>query len=80
MKLQDIKNLITEDFLGLLGLEVKQAHRTRWLGLAGTLAVGVLIGASALMLLTPKATKELRQKIRSRADKEIEEAVDQAGA
>ena len=59
MKLQDIKHVFTDDLLGLIGLEVKQPHRANWYGVAGSLVVGMLIGASAVLLLTPKATKEL---------------------
>jgi hypothetical protein len=80
MKLQDIKHVITDDLLGLIGLEVKQPHRANWFGIAGTLAVGMLIGASAMLLLAPKATKELRAKCKGHADKDDDEAADQAGA
>ena len=80
MKLQDIKHVFTDDLLGLIGLEVKQPHRANWYGVAGSLVVGMLIGASAVLLLTPKATKELRSKYRCHADKESDEAGDQAGA
>ena len=64
MKLQDIRNLDKDDFLGLLGLESKHSFTNRLLGTVGTFAVGLLVGAGVALLLAPKPGSELRHDLR----------------
>jgi gas vesicle protein len=66
MKLQDIRNLDKDDFLGLLGLESKHSFTNRLLGTLGTLGIGVLVGAGVALLLAPKAGGELRHDLRAK--------------
>jgi gas vesicle protein len=60
MKLQDITDLSKEDILAAIGLAPKPSAG-QWL--AGTLSVfglGLLVGAGAALLLTPRSGRELR--------------------
>ena len=66
MKLQDIKNLDRDDFLGLLGLESKHSLTDRLLGTLGTFGIGLLVGAGVALLLAPKAGSELRHDLRTK--------------
>jgi gas vesicle protein len=67
MKLQDIKDMNKEDFLGAIGLAVKPSTG-QWL--AGTLSVfgvGLLVGAGAALLFAPRPGRELREDLIDRA-------------
>jgi hypothetical protein len=66
MKLQDIRNLDRNDFLGLLGLEGKHSFGNRLFGTLGTLGIGLLVGAGVALLLAPKAGSELRHDVRAK--------------
>jgi gas vesicle protein len=61
MKLQDIKEMTKDDVLAAIGLSVKPSTG-QWL--AGTLSVfgfGLIVGAGAALLLTPRTGRELRE-------------------
>jgi gas vesicle protein len=62
MKLQDIKNLSKEDVLGVVGLRRKNSLRT-WLGGSGLVGIGLAVGATIALLLTPKSGHEIRDSI-----------------
>jgi hypothetical protein len=66
MKLQDIRNLDKDDFLGLLGLETKHPFTHRLLGTLGTFGIGLLVGAGVALLLAPKPGSELRHDLRAK--------------
>lgn len=66
MRLQDIKNLNRNDFLGPLGLESKRSLTNRLLVPMGSLGIGLLVGAGLALLLAPKAGRELRQDLRAK--------------
>jgi hypothetical protein len=66
MKLQDIRNLDKDDFLGLLGLESKHSITSRLLGTLGTFGIGLLVGAGVALILAPKAGSELRHDLRTK--------------
>jgi hypothetical protein len=66
MKLQDIRNMDKDDYLGLLGLETKHSLTNRLLGTLGTFGIGLLVGAGVALLLAPKAGSELRQDLRAK--------------
>jgi hypothetical protein len=66
MKLQDIRNMDKDDFLGILGLETKHSFTNQLLGTLGTFGIGLLVGAGVALLLAPKAGSELRQDIRAK--------------
>lgn len=63
MKLKDIRELNKEDALAAIGLAVKPSTG-QWL--AGTLSVfgfGLICGAAAALLLTPRTGRELRDEL-----------------
>jgi len=66
MKLQDIRNLDKDDFLGILGLETKHTFTSQLLGTLGTFGIGLLVGAGVALLLAPKAGNELRHDLRAK--------------
>ncbi len=66
MKLQDIKNMDRNDFLGLFGLETKHSLPHRLIGTFGTFGVGLLVGAGIALLLAPKAGSDVRHDLRAR--------------
>jgi hypothetical protein len=66
MKLQDIKDMDKNDFLGVLGLETKHTFANQLLGTLGTFGIGLLVGAGVALLLAPKAGNELRQDLRKK--------------
>ena len=66
MKLQDIRNMDKDDFLGLLGLETKHSFTNQLLGTLGTFGIGLLVGAGVALLLAPKAGSELRHDLRTK--------------
>jgi len=60
-KLQNMKNFSKADALAAIGLALKPSAG-RWL--AGTLSVwglGVIVGAAAALLLTPRSGQEMRE-------------------
>lgn len=81
MKISDIKDLSKDDILAALGLETKTGFTQRLLGTLGVFGVGLLVGAGAALLLTPKSGSEMREdlgqrirKMRMRDDGTMEEA------
>jgi gas vesicle protein len=66
MKLEDLRNMDKNDFLGLLGLETKQSLTGRLLGTLGTFGIGLLVGAGVALLLAPKAGSDLRHDLRAK--------------
>lgn len=66
MKLKDITQLNKEKVLGMVGLQIAASATAKILGAAALVGLGVLVGASAAMLWTPKTGKQLRQDIRRR--------------
>ena len=66
MKLQDIKNMDKDDFLGILGLQTKHSFTNQLLGTLGTFGIGLLVGAGVALLLAPKAGSELRHDLRAK--------------
>ena len=66
MKLQDIKDMDKDDFLGILGLQTKHSFTNQLLGTLGTFGVGLLVGAGVALLLAPKAGTELRHDLRAK--------------
>lgn len=59
MRLQNIKNVSREDLLGLVGLKTKNSLRS-WLGGSGLVGIGLAVGATVALLLTPKSGPEIR--------------------
>lgn len=66
MKLQDLKDMDKDDFLGLIGLQTKRSLSTEILGSLGTFGIGLLVGAGVALLLAPKPGRDLRQDIRAK--------------
>jgi hypothetical protein len=66
MKLQDIRNMDKNDFLGILGLETRSSLSHQLLGTLATFGVGLLVGAGVALLLAPKAGSELRHALRAK--------------
>jgi hypothetical protein len=66
MKLQDIKDMDKDDFVGILGLQTKQTFTNHLLGTLGTFGIGLLVGAGVALLLAPKAGSELRHDLRAK--------------
>ena len=66
MKLQDIKNMDKDDFLGILGLETKHSFSNQLLGTLGTFGIGLLVGAGVALLLAPKTGSDFRHDLRAR--------------
>ena len=66
MKLQDIKDMDKDDFLGILGLQTKDSFTNQLLGTLGTFGIGLLVGAGVALLLAPKAGSELRHDLRAK--------------
>ena len=74
MKLQDIKNMDKDDFLGILGLETKHTFTNQLLGTVATFGVGLLVGAGVALLLAPKAGSELRHDLRAQLHRDHKSA------
>jgi len=66
MKLQDIRNMDKDDFLGILGLETKHSFANQVLGTMGTFGIGVLVGAGVALLLAPKTGSDMRHDLRAK--------------
>jgi hypothetical protein len=75
MKLQDIRNLDKDDFLGLLGLETKTTLTNKLLGTLGTFGIGLLIGAGVALILAPKTGSDLRHDLRAKLHHNSKEVV-----
>lgn len=76
MKLQDLKDMDKDDFLGLLGLQTKRSFTGELLGGLGTFGIGLLVGAGVALLLAPKPGRELRQEIRTKIRRGKADGVD----
>ena len=66
MRLQDLKDMDKDDFLGLIGLQTKQSFTRELLGSLGTFGIGLLVGAGVALLLAPKPGRDLRQDLRTK--------------
>jgi hypothetical protein len=66
MKLQDLRDMDKDDFLGMIGLQTKHSFTTELLGTLGTFGIGLLVGAGVALLLAPKPGRELRGDIRAK--------------
>jgi len=66
MKLNDLKDMDRDDFLGLIGLQTKRSFTGELLGTLGTFGIGLLVGAGIALLLAPKPGRDLRQDIRAK--------------
>lgn len=66
MKLKDIKELNKDKVLGMIGLQIAASATAKIVGAAALIGLGMLVGASAAMLWTPKTGKDLRREIRRR--------------
>jgi hypothetical protein len=66
MKLQDIRNMDKNDFLGILGLETKPTLTHELFATLATFGVGLLVGAGVALLLAPKAGSALRHDLRAK--------------
>lgn len=59
-----LSNLSSAALLDLLGLQTKPSATNRALTYAGFAAAGLVVGAAAALLLTPKSGRELRSDLR----------------
>ncbi|MGA7741913.1 MAG: YtxH domain-containing protein [Polyangia bacterium] len=59
MKLRLVKNMSEENLLGMVGLQRKHPLRT-WLKGSGLVGLGLAVGATIALLLTPKSGPEIR--------------------
>jgi hypothetical protein len=66
MKLQDLRDMDKDDFLGMIGLQSKRTFTSEMLGTLGTFGIGLLVGAGVALLLAPKPGRELRHDIRAK--------------
>jgi hypothetical protein len=66
MNIKDLKNLDKDEILELLGVDVRSTTSSV-LWTAGLLVVGMLAGATAALLLSPKSGRELRETLGRRA-------------
>jgi hypothetical protein len=66
VRLQDLRDMDKDDFLGLIGLQTKRSFTRELLGSLGTFGIGLLVGAGVALLLAPKPGRDLRQDIRSK--------------
>jgi gas vesicle protein len=66
MKLQDLKDMDKDDFLGLIGLQTKRSLTGELLGTLGTFGIGLLVGAGVALLLAPKPGRDLRHDLRAK--------------
>jgi len=80
MKLQDLRDLDKDDFLGMLGLQTKRTFTSELLGTLGTFGIGLLVGAGVALLLAPKPGHELRHDLRAKIRRGKGEAEDKSSA
>jgi gas vesicle protein len=66
MKMQDLKDMDRDDFLGMIGLQSKRSFTGELLGTLGTFGIGLLVGAGVALLLAPKPGRDLRHDIRAK--------------
>ena len=66
MKFSDITHLTKDDILGAIGLASKQSTTAAVLESLAIFSVGVLVGASAALLMAPKPGRELREELTAR--------------
>ncbi len=59
MNLESVKEVSKEKLLDLMGVKVQSPART-WLSISGLIGLGVLVGAGAALLLTPRTGREVR--------------------
>lgn len=66
MKLNDIRNLSKDDLLAVLGLEARTSPLGAVFGTIGLIGIGMVIGASAALMMAPKSGRELRGDLSTR--------------
>ena len=66
MKLNDIRNLTKDDVLAALGLQTRQTTLSSVFGSIGLIGLGMIIGASAALMVAPKSGRELREDLSTR--------------
>jgi len=59
MNLESMKEVSKGKLLDLMGVKLQSPTRT-WLSISGLIGLGVLLGAGAALLLTPKTGREVR--------------------
>lgn len=68
MKNNDVlSNLSSAHLLDLLGLQSKPTATSRALTYAGFVGIGLVLGATAAVFLTPKSGRQMRTDLRDRA-------------
>ncbi len=76
MKINDLRESSKDDILAALGLTTKPTASERLFAGLGVFGIGVLVGASAALLLAPKSGQALRaalgEKLRDRRQEEAE--------
>jgi hypothetical protein len=78
MKLQDLRDMDKDDFLGLIGLQAKRSFTGELLSTLGTFGIGLLVGAGVALLLAPKPGRDLRQDLRAKIRHGKGEAADKS--
>jgi hypothetical protein len=66
MKLNDIRNLSKDDLLAVLGLQTRSSTVGNVFGSIGLIGLGMVIGASAALMMAPKSGRELREDLSTR--------------
>jgi hypothetical protein len=66
MKLNDIRNLSKDDVLAVLGLQTRSSALGTVFGSIGLIGLGMIIGASAALMMAPKSGRELREDLSTR--------------
>jgi hypothetical protein len=61
MKLNDIRNFSKDDVLAALGLQTRSSALGNVFGSIGLIGLGMIIGASAALMMAPKSGRELRE-------------------
>lgn len=78
MKLSEIRNLSKEDLLAIMGLQTRASTFSAVVGSVGLVGLGIIIGAGAALMLTPKTGRELREELGAKVNaktKKITESV-----
>ena len=66
MNLSDVQDLTKEDILARLGLATRLSTSQRAFGVVAAFGVGILVGAGAALMMTPKSGAGLREDLGQR--------------